>query len=318
MENENEEVVQDTTYDFEFEMQQKIVALLFQDFTYLSTVGVELIKPSFFDNVYLQNICKWIITYYEQYHTKPTEAVLLTELNNYSSKFNIPISEQENFASCIRSLTTTVIDDAQYIKDQALDFAKSVAMRDAIGKLVDIYDKSHDYEKAVTIIEDALSVGAGANLGLDLLDSLYELPQMLRESYSRDQMFMTGIPSLDDAFGGGIAKGELYVFCLAGDTKVKTNKGFFAIKDLVDNFKDKKAYSVDENGNTFETDIYRGWKTRDTDELMELTFDNGYTIKCTPDHKFRITNPKADDKTVIWSEGVAYKKAEDLTEDDEF
>ncbi len=318
MENENEEVVQDTTYDFEFEMQQKIVALLFQDFTYLSTVGVELIKPSFFDNVYLQNICKWIITYYEQYHTKPTEAVLLTELNNYSSKFNIPISEQENFASCIRSLTTTVIDDAQYIKDQALDFAKSVAMRDAIGKLVDIYDKSHDYEKAVTIIEDALSVGAGANLGLDLLDSLYELPQMLRESYSRDQMFMTGIPSLDDAFGGGIAKGELYVFCLAGDTKVKTNKGFFAIKDLVDNFKDKKAYSVDENGNTFETDIYRVWKTRDTDELMELTFDNGYTIKCTPDHKFRITNPKADDKTVIWSEGVAYKKAEDLTEDDEF
>lgn len=318
MENENEEVVQDTTYDFEFEMQQKIVALLFQDFTYLSTVGVELIKPSFFDNVYLQNICKWIITYYEQYHTKPTEAVLLTELNNYSSKFNIPISEQENFAACIRSLTTTVIEDAQYIKDQALDFAKSVAMRDAIGKLVDIYDKSHDYEKAVTIIEDALSVGAGANLGLDLLDSLYELPQMLRESYSRDQMFMTGIPSLDDAFGGGIAKGELYVFCLAGDTKVKTNKGFFAIKDLVDNFKDKKAYSVDENGNTFETDIYRVWKTRDTDELMELTFDNGYTIKCTPDHKFRITNPKADDKTVIWSEGVAYKKAEDLTEDDEF
>lgn len=318
MENENEEVVQDTTYDFEFEMQQKIVALLFQDFTYLSTVGVELIKPSFFDNVYLQNICKWIVTYYEQYHTKPTEAVLLTELNNYSSKFNIPISEQENFASCIRSLTTTVIEDAQYIKDQALDFAKSVAMRDAIGKLVDIYDKSHDYEKAVTIIEDALSVGAGANLGLDLLGSLYDLPQMLRDSYSREQMFTTGIPSLDDAFGGGIAKGELYVFCLAGDTKVKTNKGFFAIKDLVDNFKDKKAYSVDENGNSFETDIYRVWKTRDTDELIELTFDNDYTIKCTPDHKFRITNPKADDKTVIWSEGVAYKKAEDLTEDDEF
>ena len=41
MDNENEEVVQDTTYNFEVEMQKKIVALLFQDFTYLSTVGVE-------------------------------------------------------------------------------------------------------------------------------------------------------------------------------------------------------------------------------------------------------------------------------------
>ena len=318
MDNENEDVVQDTTYNFEVEMQKKIVALLFQDFTYLSTVGVELIKPSFFDNVYLQNICQWIISYYEQYHTKPTESVLLTELNNYTSKYAIPIVEQENFASVIRSLTTTVIEDAQYIKDQALDFAKSVAMRDAIGKLVDMYDKTNDYEKAVSIIDDALSVGAGTNLGLDLVSSLDELPQMLRDSYGRDNMFTTGIPSLDDAFGGGIAKGELYVFCLTGDTKVKTNKGFIEIKDLVNNFKDKKAYSVDENGNSFETDIYNVWKTRDTDELIELTFDNGYTIKCTPDHKFRITNPKKGDEKVIWSEGVAYKKAEDLSEDDEF
>ena len=151
MDNENEEVVQDTTYNFEVEMQKKIVALLFQDFTYLSTVGVELIKPSFFDNVYLQNICQWIISYYEQYHTKPTESVLLTELNNYTSKYAIPIVEQENFASVIRSLTTTVIEDAQYIKDQALDFAKSVAMRDAIGKLVDMYDKTNDIDGVYTV-----------------------------------------------------------------------------------------------------------------------------------------------------------------------
>ena len=52
--------------------------------------------------------------------------------------------------------------------------------------------------------------------------------------------------------------------------------------------------------------------------MIELTFDQGYTIKCTPDHKFRITNPKKGDEKVIWSEGVAYKKAEDLSEDDEF
>lgn len=317
MENSIEDT-QETTYEFEMEMQQKIVALLFQDFTYLSTVGIELIKPVYFDNVYLGNIAKWIISYYEQYHTKPTEAVLLTELNNHSAKYLMPMSEQETYAMMIRQLSTTVIEDSQYIKDQALEFARSVSMRDAIDKLVNLYSKSNDYEKAVTIVEDALSVGAGVNLGMSLLDSIDTLPTLLKESYDPSQLFLTNINSLDDAFGGGMARGELYVFCLTGDTKVVTNKGIFEIKDLVDKFKDKKVYSIDENGKVFETDILKAWKTRDTKELVELTFDDGSVIKCTPDHKFVIKNPQKNDKTVIWDNGVAYKQAKDLGEDDEF
>lgn len=314
----SEENVREDNYEFELETQQKIVALLYQDFTYLSTVGVELIQPHFFDNTYLRLMCKWIINYYEQYRSKPTEDVLLTELNKYCSAYTIPLSEQDTFASLIRQLSTTVIEDAQYIKDQALDFAKRVAMRDAIGKIVDIYEKGENYEKAVNIIDDALSIGAGNNLGMSLMENIDSLPFQLRESYDSSNLFTTGLPTLDDAFGGGMAKGELFVFCLLGDTKVKTNKGLVEIKDLVNNFKDKKAYSVDEKGNVFETDIYDVWKTRETDEIIELNFDNGYTIKCTPDHKFRIINPKNNDEKVIWSEGVAYKKAEDLSEEDEF
>lgn len=207
------EEVREDSYEFELEAQQKIVALLFQDFTYLSTVGVELIKPTYFDNTYLRLISKWIIDYYERYHTKPTEAVLLTELGNYVERVTMPVSEQENFANIIRGLSTTVVEDAQYIKDQALDFAKSVAMRDAINKLMDVYQKGTDYEKAVNIIDDALSVGAGANLGMSLMDSIDALPKLLKDTYDPDNLFVSNLPTLDDAFGGGMAKGELYVFC---------------------------------------------------------------------------------------------------------
>lgn len=304
-------------YEYELEVQQKIVALLFQDFTYLSTVGVELIKPSYFDNTYLRLICKWILDYYEQYHTKPTEAVLLTELSNYTDKVTLPLSEQERFASLIRDLSTLVVDDSEYIKDQALDFAKKVAMRDAIEKLMDVYQKGTDYEKAVNIIDDALSVGAGSNLGMSLLENLDNLPSMLKETYDPDNLFVTNLPTLDDAFGGGMAKGELYVFCLDGDTKVKTNKGNIPIKDLIDNFKDKKVYSVNENGKRFETEVYDVWKTRDTNELIALTFEDGSVIKCTPDHKFRILNPNKNDTTIIWAEGISYKQAQDLNEYDD-
>ena len=308
----------DTTYEYELEMQQKFVALLFQDFTYLSTVGIELIKPSYFDNVYLRNIAKWIINYYEQYHTKPTESVLLTELSNYSSRVLMPTSEQETFAMFIRQLSTLVIEDSQYVKDQALEFARSVAMREAISKLVDMYDKSQDYEKAISIVDEALSVGAGSNLGMSLIDNIDVLPQQLKDSYDPTQLFLTNLPTLDDAFGGGMAKGELFVFCLAGDTKVKTNKGNIPIKDLVNNFKDLKVYSVNEDGKRFETEVYDVWKTRDTDELIELTFEDGSVINCTADHKFRILNPNKNDTTIIWVDGIPYKQAKDLNENDEF
>ena len=293
----------DTTYEYELEMQQKFVALLFQDFTYLSTVGIELIKPSYFDNVYLRNIAKWIINYYEQYHTKPTESVLLTELSNYSGRVLMPTSEQETFAMFIRQLSTLVIEDSQYVKDQALEFARSVAMREAISKLVDMYDKSQDYEKAISIVDEALSVGAGSNLGMSLMDNIDVLPQQLKDSYDPTQLFLTNLPTLDDAFGGGMAKGELFVFCLDGDTKVKTNKGNIPIKDLVNNFKDLKVYSVNEDGKRFETEVYDVWKTRDTDELIELTFEDGSVIKCTADHKFRILNPNKNDTTKMTEHG---------------
>ena len=191
-------------------------------------------------------------------------------------------------------------------------------MRDAIGKIVDIYEKGENYEKAVNIIDDALSIGAGNNLGMSLMENIDSLPFQLRESYDSSNLFTTGLPTLDDAFGGGMAKGELFVFCLDGETKVKTNKGNIPIKDLVNNFKDLKVYSVNEDGKLFETEVYDVWKTRETDELIELTFEDGSIIKCTADHKFRILNPNKNDTTIIWADGIPYKQAKDLNENDEF
>lgn len=228
---ENEEINNDV-YSFELEAQQKIVALLFQDFTYLSTVGVELIKPSYFDNNYLSCIAKWILDYYEQYHTKPTESVLLNELSEYCSRHILSLSEQETFAEMIRNLSGITIEDSEYLKDQALSFAKSVAMRDAINKLMDLYQKSNDYEKAVSIIDDALSIGAGQNLGLSLMDELDTLPSTLKDSYDTRNLFTTGLHTLDDALGGGMAKGELFIFCGApgrGKSKFLSNLTYQAM-----------------------------------------------------------------------------------------
>lgn len=204
----------DENYTFELETQQKILALLFQDFRYLSTVGVELIKPNYFDNPILANIARWIIIYYEEYRTRPTETMLLTELQKHNARTMMTSADYEMYEDIIRSLSTIVIEDKEFIKNEALDFAKQVNFKIAMEKLFNLYNNSKDsnFEEAESIIREALSVGAGSHLGLDLMSNLDTLPQLLKENYDTANMFSTGLDTLDDALGGGMAKGELFVF----------------------------------------------------------------------------------------------------------
>lgn len=304
-------------YKFEIEVQKKILALLFQDFVYLSTNGTEVVKPEYFDSVYLRNVAKWIINYYNTYSARPTNSVLFTELDNYSHKVRMSESDREQYTDLINYLSSVTIEDSEYLKDQSLEFARSVAFRDALEASFQLYENDGNYEKAISIMESALSVGSGDNLGLSLTDCVTELPEMLKDTYDRKNLFTTGIKSWDKALGGGCAKGEVHC-CFTEDTLVKTKKGDYKFKDLINNFKDKVIFSEDENGLEFESKIKDVFITREVDELMELEFDDGSKFRCTPDHSIRVKNLKDGDSRAFEYNGVKYVKARDLNEYDEF
>lgn len=219
-------------YKFDVETQKKILALLFQDFAYLSTNGTEVIKPNYFDSVYLRNIAKWIINYYNTYNLRPTNSVLFTELDNYAQKVRVTESDREQYEDLINYLSMTTIEDSQYLKDQSLEFARSVAFRDALEESFQLYENDGNYEKAISIMENALSVGSGDNLGLSLTDCVMDLPEMLKDTYDRKNLFTTGIKSWDTALGGGCAKGEVH--CIAappskGKSKLLSHLAYQAI-----------------------------------------------------------------------------------------
>lgn len=198
-------------YDFDLTMQKKILALLIQDFQYLSSVGIEVVKPSYFDNLVYQNLCKWIVTYFKQYHTPVTESVLTTELNRYDEKVNMSSDEKEMYFSTIRDMINIVIEDVDYVKDAATQFARKAAFRGAILQIKDLYDNGLEPEDGMQILQNAASVGAGEHLGMDLTECIDKMPDILNEIYDRKNLFQTMIPSLDDALMGGMAKGELHV-----------------------------------------------------------------------------------------------------------
>ena len=97
------------SYKFDIQVQKKFLALLFQDFSFLSTNGTEIIKPEYFDTIYLRNVARWIIDYFTQYQTKPTTEVLITELDNYSAKTKVSEIDREQYIDLSRCSKLTSI-----------------------------------------------------------------------------------------------------------------------------------------------------------------------------------------------------------------
>ena len=66
--------------------------------------------------------------------------------------------------------------------------------------------------------------------------------------------------------------------CLHGDTKVYTDRGLLPIRELVGT----SGKVLTPNGYVT---YNRCWLTRKNTDIVEILFDNGSAIKCTPDHK---------------------------------
>ena len=66
-----------------------------------------------------------------------------------------------------------------------------------------------NYEQCIAIMEKALSVGAGLDLGLDFKRDIFNLPTLLGQKYDRSNMISTGMKGLDEVIGGGWINGTL-------------------------------------------------------------------------------------------------------------
>ena len=93
--------------------------------------------------------------------------------------------------------------------------------------------------------------------------------------------------------------------CFTGDTEVKTLDGDIRLDELIKDFNGKKIWSKSLDNRDILTNIKNVFITKEVTELLELEFEDGYTVKCTPDHRF-LTNNRG------WVE------AKDLNEDDDF
>ena len=114
------------------------------------------------------------------------------------------------------------------------------------------------------------------------------------------------IPYKNIRFEGGSQSGHGLgqdIFCLYGDTKVLTSKGYIEIKRLKDSFVKVYTYNPNTKNITLSNDVFVK-ETKKVTELIEMVLEDDTIIKCTPEHKFLLKN------------GL-YKMAKDLTTDDD-
>lgn len=93
--------------------------------------------------------------------------------------------------------------------------------------------------------------------------------------------------------------------CFSGDTKIKSLDGkTYTFKELVENnIQELWVYSKDKNGEVVPAKAVFPRITKEVTKLIELEFENGFKVRCTPEHKFLLNSGK-------------YKAAEKLTTKD--
>lgn len=315
---------EDSSFEDEFNLtiQKKFLTILIFDPDWAQLNGKDIIRPEFFENHMLHNICRWIHNYYRKYKTTPTELVLTEKARELVNDKYLSPKEYFNYQTTIKEIFEIQgSDDFEFFKDRATTFARMMAWKKALAESTNIF-KENNYDVALSKFKEVLSIGGDVDLGLDFREeTIDDFLSDVAEMYDRTNMVKTGVEGWDRALGGGFVRNNVHIIaaCFPGYTKVKTNKGKLRLDDLatLTNYDDLRVYSF--NGEEkIESEIENVFETKMTDELISLKFNNGKSIQCTPEHYFVIKNPKSDDKNIIYENGIAYKQAQYLSEEDIF
>ena len=162
-------------------------------------------------------------------------------------------------------------------------------------------------------------INAAKSTALDLFGGkLTETDKKKKDKKEKKSEGNKEIRSIVSALGCGIQEdydekklrfGRIIILCFTGDTKVKlldgTEKTFEELVEYEKTHPDTEywVYSMNEDGELVPGKAMHPRITGYVNELIELTLDNGATIKCTPEHLFMLRDG-------------SYKAAKDLTTED--
>lgn len=213
--------------DFDLSVQKKFLQLFVFDQKWAALSGLDIIKPEFFENRVLHNICKWMHEHYKKYKTIPTKLVLTERTKDFINMNSLGQKEYYNYAEALDTIfTLNDNEDLEFFKEKAIVFVRQMAWKKVLAEGANVLQVGN-YEETLNAFKKVLSLGTENDLGLDFSETTSEnFIDLLKEDYDKSSMLQTGIPSWDKALGGGFVKKNVHLIgACPGGGKSKTMAG---------------------------------------------------------------------------------------------
>ena len=238
------EVTEEYNFDSEFglEVQKRFLTLLVYEVKWAKLTGLEIVKPEYFDNKILHNICFWIQDYYKNYDSAPTLTILAEMATGFVND-TVGLSQRDYYRYKEYLDDIFELDEKEkldYFKDKAVDFAKQIRWKKAMDK-ASKFLRCKKYSDAMQLFSNIMQIGTDDDLGIQFNKmDIGEFLNDLNKQYDPATMIHTGIPSWDKALGGGFVKDNLHIIgaCPGGgksvsiSTPVLTTKGWKNAGDI--------------------------------------------------------------------------------------
>ncbi len=205
--------------------QEKLCHLMLQDRPFCDQI-TEVLDINFLQYEYLRVFTQILIDYREKYRTHPSYDIMATKIKSGLDSYTPGLQKQiRMFYASV--LSESELRDAEFIKDNALDFCRKQVLKAAMMRSVKLI-KSSSFDEIQSVIEKALKLGTDNNFGHDFVKDF----EKRYEITSRDPV-STGFPRVDDICKGGLGKSELGVVIAptgAGKSMVLVHLGAEAVK----------------------------------------------------------------------------------------
>ena len=184
--------------------QENLVQVMLDDRVFSDQI-TEVMDLSFLELGYLQLFVKKLFAYRDKYGTHPSRDTMTTILRAEIAEEN-EITQQQVRKYFARILSTeNSVENAEHIKEVALDFCKKQKLKSAMLKCVGLI-RTSSYDEISDTINEALKLGADNNYGYDYLADFEERFQIKARN-----PITTGWKVIDRITHGGLGSGELGV-----------------------------------------------------------------------------------------------------------
>lgn len=209
-------------YEFSEDFQLKILSLIARDKgTFISYESVT--KPQYFRKAIHVDLCRMIHEHYDKEMSRsrlrgtpvnaPTIEVLWEEIRKLTSTNKAKEQIKTQYEDTVVDMFQLELNDAEYIKENMIQFGKQAALQRAILESVDDIEKGDtDYAKIEERISNAVQVGEGIDdLGTDYFENAEERTEQYSKGTDGVRRIRTGMVGLDKVMHGGLGDGELGV-----------------------------------------------------------------------------------------------------------